>query len=96
LKQKTISRRLIVITAAIVLSGALAIEVKSILTTHLSYETSLLGAFLFWITALALFIRTEILPIFGKYENGFKTSLLVFSMLLFGLGCWIVYLELSQ
>jgi len=92
LKPKTILTRVIIITA--VLSGTLAIEAKSILTTHLSYETSLLGALLFGITASASLTRTEILPIFGKSENLFKTILLVFSVLLFGLGCWIMYLEL--
>jgi hypothetical protein len=97
MKQKTILRRMIIIIAAIVLSGTMAIEVKNSLTTHFSHEISILGTFLFWVTALALLIGIERLQIlFGKYENFFKSFLLVFSVLLVGLGCWVVYLDLSQ
>ena len=87
---------MIIITIAIILSGVLTIEAKSVLTTHLSYETSLLGAFLFWITLLSLLIMTEILQVLEKHESIFKKIFLLFSILLFGLGCWVVYLELSS
>jgi len=95
LKQKTILERIIMITTAITLSGSLAIEVKSMLVTHLSYGTSLLGTFFFWVTVSILFTRTEISQS-EKYGKVLKKILFVFSVLLLGLGCWMVYLDLSQ
>lgn len=96
LKQKTVSRRIIIIITAIILSGALTIEAKSVLTIHLSYETSLLGAFLFWTTLLALLLKAEIWQVLEKYKNILRRIFILLYILLFGLGCWVVYLELSS
>jgi len=95
LKPKTISERTIMIITAITLSGSLAIEVKSMLVTYLNDETSLLGAFFFWVTVSILFTKTEISSN-EKYGKVLKKILFVFSVFLLGLGCSMMYLDLSQ
>jgi len=76
------------------LSGVLAIEANKLLTIHFSYEIALLGTFLFWIVVLTSLLGKEIS--FGKYEEIFRKIILVFSVLLFVLGCFVIYLEFPQ
>jgi CDP-diglyceride synthetase len=93
-KQNRISGLIIIVSMS--LSGVLAIEANQLLTIHFSYEIALLGTFLFWIVVLTTLLGKEISLIFGKYEKFFRKLILGFSILLFILGCFVIYLEFPQ
>ena len=94
--QKTFSKQTIIVITAIIMSVSLSIAAKNSLTIYFSYEISIIGTFLFWITPLASLIKTEIMQFFGEYEKIISRTILVFTAILFGLLSFAMYIELSK